>query len=47
MVITQVQFNKAMEEINKSFEKLVKRVEELEEAAKKSEPKPTARKAER
>lgn len=40
MVITQVQFNKAMQEINNSFAKLVKRVEELEAELKKSQKPP-------
>lgn len=44
MVITQAQFNKALEEINTSYAKLVKRVEELEKAAAESTKSTTTKK---
>ena len=36
MVITQAQFNKAMEEINSSYSKLVKRLEQVESQLKEA-----------
>lgn len=37
MVITQAQFNKAMEEINSSYSALLQRVQELEEKVNEKE----------
>lgn len=37
MVVSKVEFNDALQQINASYAKLVKRIEELEKATKKVE----------